>query len=100
LPVTIFAVAMILFPYYSKIYFSKTKKEIMFVEKSKIQSFEYEISGMTCEGCTEKIKLEVNELKEVLKPEASCQNANADSLAEITKAINSTGYKVIQTKLK
>jgi mercuric ion transport protein len=106
--VTIFAVVMIAFPYYSKIFFPKTEKQINFVEKSNIQSAEFKISGMTCEGCTEEIKHEVNKLKGILKSEASYQNANTmvqfdnskTNIAEITKAINSTGYKVTQTKLK
>lgn len=63
---------------------------------------------MTCEGCTEEVKHEVNKLKGILKSKASCQNANAmvqfhnskTNIAEITKAINPTGYKITQTKLK
>jgi len=106
--VTIFAVVMIAFPYYSKIFFPKTEKQIIFVEKSNIQSAEFKISGMTCVGCTEEVKHEVNKLQGILKSEASYQNANAmvqfdnskTSISEITKAINSTGYKVTQTKLK
>lgn len=108
LMITIFAAVMIAFPYYSKIFFPKTEKQIVFVEKSNIQSAEFKISGMTCEGCTEEVKHEVNKLQGILKSEASYQNANAIvqfdnskiSIAEITKAINSTGYKVTQTKLK
>lgn len=106
--VTIFAVAMIAFPYYSKIFFSKAEKQIIFVEKSNVQSAEFKISGMTCEGCTEEVKHEVNKLQGILKSEASYQNANAmvqfdnskTNIAEITRAINSTGYKVTQAKLK
>ncbi|HEY9363097.1 MAG TPA: mercuric transport protein MerTP [Chitinophagaceae bacterium] len=106
--ITIFAAVVIAFPYYSKIFFPKTEKQIVFVEKSNIQSAEFKISGMTCEGCTEEVKHEVNKLQGILKSEASYQNANAmvqfdnskTSIAEITKAINSTGYKVTETKLK
>jgi copper chaperone CopZ len=108
LMVTIFAAVMIAFPYYSKIFFPETEKQIVFVEKSNIQSAEFKISGMTCEGCTGEVKHEVNKLQGILKSEASYQNANAmiqfdnskTNTAEITKAINSTGYKVTQTKLK
>jgi copper chaperone CopZ len=108
LMITIFAAVMIAFPYYSKIFFPKTEKQIVFVEKSNIQSAEFKISGMTCEGCTEEVKHEVNKLQGILKSEASYQKANAivqfdnskTNIAEITRAINSTGYKVTQTKLK
>jgi len=54
LVITIFAAVVIAFPYYSKIFFPKTEKQIVFVEKSNIQSAEFKISGMTCEGCTKK----------------------------------------------
>jgi copper chaperone CopZ len=105
---TVFAAVMIAFPYYSKIFFPKTEKQIVFVEKSNIQSAEFKISGMTCEGCTEEVKHEVNKLQGILKSEASYQNANAmvqfdnskTNIAEIIRAINSTGYKVTQTKLR
>ena len=63
---------------------------------------------MTWEGCTEEVKHKVNKLQGILKSEASYQDANAivqfdnskTNIAAITKAINSTGYKVTQTKLK
>ncbi len=107
LVITIFAAVMISFPYYSKIFFPRAETQIVFVEKSNIQSAEFKISGMSCEGCTEEVKHEVNKLQGILKSEASYQNANAivqfdnskTSIAEITKAINSTGYKVTETKL-
>lgn len=106
--VTIFAAAMIAFPYYSKIFFPKSEKQIMVVEKSDIQSAEFKIKGMTCEGCTEEVKHEVNKLKGILKVESSYKNANAfieydnskTDTAQIIKAINSTGYLVTQTILK
>jgi len=108
LMITIFSAMVIAFPYYSKIFFPKTEKQIVFVEKSNVQSAEFKISGMTCEGCTEEVKHEVNKLQGILKSEASYQDANAivqfdnskTNIAAITKAINSTGYKVTQTKLK
>lgn len=62
--VTIFAVVMIAFPYYSNIFFPKTGKQIIFVEKSNIQSAEFKISGMTCEGCTEEVNTKSISCKE------------------------------------
>jgi len=63
---------------------------------------------MTCESCTEEVKHEMNKLQGFLKSEVSYQNANAKvefdnsktNIAEITIAINSTGYKITLTKLK
>ena len=58
--VTIFAALMIAFPYYSKMFFPKTKKQVIIVEKSNIQTAEFKIKGMSCTGCEEEVKHEVN----------------------------------------
>lgn len=106
--VTIFAALMIAFPAYSKIFFPKTEKQIIVVDKSNIQTAEFKISGMTCEGCTEEVKHEVNKLNGIIKAEASYEKGNAQiqfdnsktNLTEIEKAINSTGYTVTKSEIK
>ena len=106
--VTIFAALMIAFPYYSKMFFPKTKKQVIIVEKSNIQTAEFKIKGMSCTGCEEEVKHEVNKLHGILKADVSYQNTNAviqfdnskTNLAEIEKAINSTGYKATKTTSK
>ena len=63
---------------------------------------------MTCEGCTGEVKHEVKKLQGILRSESTYENANAiiqfdnskTNTSEITKAINSTGYKVTETRLK
>jgi copper chaperone CopZ len=106
--VTIFAALMIAFPSYSKIFFPKTEKEVIIVEKSNIQTAEFKIKGMTCTGCEEEVKHEVNKLQGIIKADVSYQNTNAviqfdnskTNVAAIEKAINSTGYKATQTNSK
>lgn len=61
------------------------------------------ISGMTCTGCEEHVNHEVNKLNRIINSKASYESGNAISeldqpynKTEIEKAINSTGYKVIE----
>lgn len=106
--VTIFAALMIAFPYYSKIFFPKNEKQVIIIDKSNIQTAEFAIKGMDCIACEEEVKHEVNKLNGILKADVSYQNSNAQiqfdnsktNVAEIEKAINSTGYKVAQSEVK
>jgi len=100
--VTAFAIVMLAFPYYSGIFYTNIKKEIIVVDKSDIQTTEFKISGMTCAGCEEHVNHEVNKLNGIVNSKASYENGNAiiefdrtkSNEMEIEKAINSTGYKV------
>ncbi len=104
--VTAFAIVMLAFPYYSGIFYPKTEKQIMIVDKSKISTTEFKISGMTCGSCEEHVNHEVNKLNGIVNSKASYENGNAiiefdrtkTNENEIEKAINSTGYKVTDKK--
>ena len=106
--VTVFAIVMLAFPYYSGIFYPSTEKQIIVVNKSDIKTTEFKISGMTCTGCEEHVNHEVNKLNGIVNSKASYENGNAiiefDSTktneTEIEKAINSTGYKVTDKKDK
>ena len=45
--VTAFAIVMLAFPYYAHIFYPKTEKQIIVVDKSNVQTVEFSISGMT-----------------------------------------------------
>jgi len=100
--VTAFAIIMLAFPYYSRIFYPNTEKQTIVVEKSNIKSAEFEITGMTCASCEEHINHEVNKLQGILSLKASFENGNAiiefdrtkTNEVEIMQAINSTGYIV------
>tara|TARA_R110000850_G_scaffold3773_4_gene17495 strand:+ start:987 stop:1586 length:600 start_codon:yes stop_codon:yes gene_type:complete len=100
--VTGFAILMLAFPFYSGIFYPKTEKQIMVVEKSDLFTTEFKISGMTCASCEEHVNHEVNKLNGIVNSKASYENGNAiiefdrtkTNEAQIEKAINSTGYKV------
>ncbi len=104
--VTAFAIVMLAFPYYSGIFYPKTEKQIMIVDKSNISTTTFKISGMTCASCEEHVNHEVNKLNGILDSKASYENGNAiiefdrtkTNENEIEKAINSTGYKVTDKK--
>jgi mercuric ion transport protein len=106
--VTVFAGLMLAFPMYAHIFYPKTEKQVIVVDKSNIQTVEFTISGMTCASCEEHVNHEVNKLTGIIKSTASYESGNANiefdnsktSTAEIEKAINSTGYSVTDKKDK
>jgi len=104
--VTAFAIVMLAFPYYSRIFYPKTEKHLIVVDKSDISTTEFKISGMTCASCEEHVNHEVNKLNGIVDSRASYEKENAiiefdrtkTNKMEIEKAINSTGYKVTSEK--
>ncbi|NQX96989.1 MAG: mercuric transport protein MerTP [Flavobacteriales bacterium] len=100
---TLFAAVSITFPYYSGMFFLNNKKEVIVVETSNIQKINVKIEGMTCDACQNHINYSVNELAGIISITTSYVNGSAvvefdntqtDRL-EIEKAVNVTGYKVI-----
>lgn len=104
--VTIFAIVMLAFPYYSSIFYPSNEKQIIVVDKTNIKTIEYKISGMTCASCETHINHELNKLNGIVNSKTSYKNGNTiiefdktkTNEAEIEKAINSTGYKVTNKK--
>jgi len=100
--VTIFAIVMTAFPYYSSVFYPKSKKEIIVVDKANIQTLNIGIKGMTCSSCEEHINHSVNQLSGILKVKSSYENKNVEiefdssktTIEEIEKAVNSTGYSI------
>ena len=106
--VTAFAIVMLAFPYYAHIFYPKTEKQVIVVDKSNVQTVEFTISGMTCASCEEHVNHEVNKLSGIIKSTASFENENAivefentkTNIAEMEKAINGTEYSVTDKKEK
>jgi copper chaperone CopZ len=104
--VTVLAIVTLLFPYYSNIFYPKTEKQIIVIDKSNIQKAKFTISGMTCASCEEHVNYEVNKLPGIISSTASYEKGKAvvefdkskTTINEIEKAINSTGYSVIDKK--
>ena len=106
--VTVIAIIMLAFPYYSGIFFPKTEKHLIVTDKSDIITTEFKISGMTCTSCEEHVNHEINKLNGIVTSNTSYENDNAiiefdrtkTSETEIEKAIKSTGYKITNTNEK
>ena len=106
--VTAFAIVMLAFPYYAHIFYPKTEKQVIVVDKSNVQTVEFTISGMTCASCEEHVNHEVNKLSGIIKSSTSYENGNSivefdnskTNITDIEKAINGTGYSVTDKKEK
>lgn len=101
--VTVFAVLMMAFPLYAKVFYPKPKVQagLVTVVDNK-QQVKFTIQGMTCEGCEEHVNNELSEVNGVLTFKTSY--ATRSSLVTFDKskvdvktieaAIKKTGYKV------
>lgn len=100
--ITVFATLMLTFPLYAHIFYPKADKQVIIVDKTDIQTVNFGIKGMTCQGCAAHVEHEVNKISGILRVAASYEQGNAivefdkskTSVPEIEKAINSTGYLV------
>ena len=106
--VTLFAATMISFPHYAHIFYLKDEKEIVIVKESNIQKAEFKIEGMTCTSCAVHVQHDINKLSGIILATASYESKNAivefdnskTTLSDIQKAIDGTGYKIVDTKIK
>ncbi|MET7029106.1 mercuric transport protein MerTP [Sediminicola luteus] len=104
--VSLFAVLMLAFPFYSQIFYPnpKTNKEIVYVSEANSAKVEYSIKGMTCSGCEGHIESEVHKLDGILEVKANYTKGNTVVTYDKTKvtnkeiedAIGKTGYKIIE----
>ena len=100
---TLFAAISISFPYYSHIFFSDNKKEVLVVDQSNVEKVDVKIDGMTCDACQNHINQSVNSLTGVINVQSSYQTGNAivefdksqTSIKDIEDAVNATGYKAV-----
>jgi mercuric ion transport protein len=102
--VTIFAVLLLAFPYYTQLFYPNTTKEVVYVSASDINKVEYRIKGMTCAGCEVHIESEVNKLDGIIEVKATHEKGNTIvtydktkvTNTEIEAAVRKTGYKIIE----
>ena len=101
--VTVFALIMLAFPYYSQIFYPKPNQNIVIVSSNDVQELNFEIKGMTCGSCEEHVKHAVNELPGIVEVTANYQEGtamvkydkNKTDKQTIVDAINETGYTVV-----
>ncbi|MCU0323691.1 MAG: mercuric transport protein MerTP [Spirosomaceae bacterium] len=105
--VTILSISLLSFPNYSHFIFQKPDNQSILSQTDSTNKFMISISGMTCTGCEVHVKSEISKLKGIITTQVSYEKANAivkfdnkkTNIKEITKAINSTGYKVVNYKI-
>lgn len=101
--VTVFALMMMAFPYYSKIFYTNDEKGVVLVNKSKTETVNFNIKGMTCVTCEEHVRHTVNKLNGIISIDVSYKKSvvsvvfdnTKTSKAAIENSINTTGYVVI-----
>jgi mercuric ion transport protein len=101
--VTVFAVLMLAFPYYSPVFYPDNKKEIVIVNATDIQTVQLEIEGMTCEACDSHVAYAVQKVDGVIEAKADHKTGKAivkfdktkTSIEAIVDSINATSYKVV-----
>lgn len=103
--ITVFAAVMLTFPYYSHVFYDNEVSGTS-INAEHAQKSEFTIDGMTCESCEEHVTHEILQLEGIGTVDVSYDKGNAvvefdknkTNEDEITKAINSTGYTVTNTK--
>ena len=100
--VTVFAILMMTFPLYAKVFYPKPKVQGVLAAVDDKQQVKFTIQGMTCEACEEHVNNELSKVNGVLAYKTSY--ATRSSLVTFDKskvdektieaAINKTGYKV------
>lgn len=106
--VTIFAILMMTFPLYAKMFYPKPKVQATIIAAvDNKQQVNFTIQGMTCEGCEEHVNNELSKVKGVIAYKTSYADKNSIvsfdkskvDVKTIEAAINKTGYKVKEYKL-
>lgn len=105
--VTIFAIVMMAFPYYSPVFYPDNKKEVVYVNTSDIVTMNMDIEGMTCAACDNHITHAAYEVDGVIDAKADYETGKAmvkfdktkSSVNEVIEAIDATGYKVTGKKI-
>ena len=100
--VTVFAILMMTFPLYAKVFYTKPKVQATLAVVDNKQQVKFTIQGMTCAGCEEHVNNELSKVNGVVAYKTSY--ATRSSLVTFDKskvdvktietAINKTGYKV------
>ena len=106
--VTVFAILMMTFPLYTKMFYPKSKVQAAtFAVVDTKQQAKFIIQGMTCTGCEEHVNNELSKVSGVLAYNTSYTSTSSlvtfdkskVDIKTIEAAINKTGYKVKEYKL-
>jgi len=101
--VSVFAVLMLAFPYYSSVFYPDNKKDVVIVNASDIKTIRLDIEGMTCQACDSHVAHAAQEVDGVIEAKADYTTGKAEVKFDKTKttkiaivnSINATSYKVV-----
>lgn len=106
--VTVFAILMMNFPLYAKVFYPKPKVQVATVAVvDNKQQVKFTIQGMSCAGCELEVNNELSKVTGVLAYKTSYTSKNSVvtfdkskvDIKTIEAAINKTGYKVTEYQL-
>jgi len=103
--VTVFAVIMLAFPYYSYVFYPVKKANVIQNVQSNINESIYKVQGLTCESCDQHVEHEVSNLPGYLTVVSDFKTGlvkvkydkTKSSEQDVIDAINKTGYKIVDT---
>src|SRR6266540_2124309 len=76
--ITVIAALLIMFPLYAKIFYPKLQQtQIIITDKSNLASVQLDITGMSCEACTQEINSELSKVNGVIEYKTSYEKANS-----------------------
>jgi copper chaperone CopZ len=100
--VTVFAVLMMAFPYYSSVFYPDNKKDVVIVQQNNIQTLHLNVAGLTCSACDNHVENAAYQVQGVINAKADFNTGKAvvkfdkskTSVNKIIKSIDATSYKV------
>ena len=107
--ITLFSILMLTFPLYSNALFPSQQEEaISVIDAQLVRTVEFNVSGMTCNGCEGHVEHVIKGLSGILEVKASYKDENTivrfdstqTSIDQIAAAIKTTNYQVKQHTLR
>lgn len=100
--ITLFSIISITLPYYSNIFYSNNKREVIISSPENVQEVKFNIEGMTCASCEEHVIQAINKLPGIISVTANAEKGISEVkydksksiIKDIVNAIDGTGYKV------
>jgi len=104
--VTVFALAMLAFPYYAEVFYPENKAKVQPQLAKSVDNLTLQVKGMTCESCNLHVEHTLAQLPGYINAKADYKtgtvtvefDASKSSVKEVKEAVNSTGYKIVESK--
>ncbi len=98
--VTVFAVVMLAFPYYSGLFYSgKSSKEVVIVNALNIETIELNVEGMTCKACNFEVNHAAMDVDGVFEAQTDFKTGKSKIKYDKTKANREEVIQSINEKI-